>query len=396
MIAVVVLVAVLTVRPVEQNRTARPVGSALRPSDVAAVAARATAALRARDAAAWRAALPAANGAIRRAVDDLYSHVARLPWTSVRLVVEPAHGSRDRYYVGAVGELGGAAPADRIMARQVFELGLRDGRVVLLADVTPRGVRGQQVMAFDEPVTVRKNSLVVIVDRDERSGAEALARAGVAARRRLALLGITSRRPVVVYYYASRRELRRSLGEDPGESRIRFFSHAPIHLGEGSVWARDVGVLGPALAGKESWAPRMLAHELTHVYASRWFANTRHAPTLLAEGLATAVEGGRSFQALRRDLAAHRSAFPLEVALRADSLWRGNPTAKVRLAYLEGASLVLYVKERWGLRRLKRFITAVADSDLRREGLDEASRRTLAVSWGELRSGWIAFVQTLP
>ena len=262
--------------------------------------------------------------------------------------------------------------------------------------MTPADVRGQQIMAFERPVAVRRNGLVVIADKAEQAAAEALARAGGPARERLKLLGITSRKPVVVYYYSSRGQLLRSLGEDPEEPRIRFFSHPPVQLGTTPSWTRDIGVLGPALAGKESWMPQMLAHELTHAYTSRWFAHTRHAPTLLAEGLATAVEGGRSFQPLRDDLAAGSSAFPLEKALRTRDLWRGNSTAKVRLAYLEGASLVLYVKDRWGLRGLKRFVTAVSDSDLTRAGLDEAAQKSVGVSWDELRSGWTAFVQTLP
>jgi hypothetical protein len=188
----------------------------------------------------------------------------------------------------------------------------------------------------------------------------------------------------------------RSLGEDPDEPRIRFFSHPPAHLGDAPSWTRDIGVLAPALAGKESWAPQMLAHELTHAYTTRWFEGTRHAPTLLAEGLATAVEGGRTFQPLRDDLAADRSAFPLEKALRAKSLWKGNRIDKVRLAYLEGASLVLYVMDRWDLRGLKSFVTAVSDSDLTAAGLDRASRRSVGVSWDDLRAGWTGFVQTLP
>ena len=356
----------------------------------------ATQALLLRDRAAWAAALPASSGDARRAVDVLYRRLAPLPWTDLRLIAEAVRGRPGHFYVGAVGAVGGAGPADRIMARRVFDAGLRDGRLVLRDDVTPRELRGQDVMAFARPVAVRGNGLVVIADERERAAAEALAAAGAPARERLELLGISASKPIVVYYYASRPQLLRSLGEDPGESRIRFFSHAPKRLRDVPTWTRDIGVLGPALRGKASWTPRMLAHEMTHAYTSRWFEGTRHAPTLLAEGLATAVEGGRSFQPLRDDLASTASAYPLEKALKAKSLWKGNRIEKVRLAYLEGASLVLYVRDRWGLRGLKEFVAAVSDSDLTSEGLDEAARQSVGVSWKALRSGWVTFVETLP
>lgn len=357
---------------------------------------RAAEALRDGDRAGWDAALPASRRDARRAVDSLYRHVVRLPWTSVRMIAEPVRGRSGRFYVGVVGEVGGADPADRIMARRVFDAVVLGDRMVLRDDATPRDVLHQNVMAFERPVVVRRNGLVVIADKSEQAAAEALARAGGPARKRLALLGITPRKPVVVYYYSSRRQMLRSLGDDPNEPRIRFFSRAPDRVAESPTWTRDIGVLGPALDGKEAWAPHMLAHELTHAYTSRWFARTEHAPTLLAEGLATAVEGGRTYQPLRDDLASGDSAFPLEKALTAKSLWRGNPIAKVRLVYLEGASLVLYVLDRWGLHGLRGFVSAVSDSDLSAKGLDQAARESVGVSWDTLRAGWAAFVRTLP
>ncbi len=396
--AVLFLVVAGTLMPLAAKEEGAPPRASSGPAGAAqmkAAAGRATAALTARDAAAWRAALPA-GGEARRSLDSLYRHLVRLPWSEVRVIAEPVEGLAGRFYVGAVGELGGAEPSDRIMARRVYDAEVRDGRLTIRDDVTPRAIRGQQVMAFEKPVAVRRNGLVVIADKAEQAAAEELARAGGPARERLGLLGISSGRPVVVYYYASRRQLLRSLGEDPGEARIRFFSHAPLHLDHTRTWTRDVGVLGPALTGKESWTPRMLAHELTHAYTSDWFRGVRHAPTLLAEGLATAVEGGRSFQPLRDDLASGGRTFPLERALRAGSLWKGNEIGKVRLAYLEGASLVLYVLGKWDLPSLREFVRAVSDSDLRADGLDAAARESLGVSWSELRAGWESYVQTLP
>jgi hypothetical protein len=397
-VAVVALVALGAVLPaiVEESPPPAPATRAARPDEVRAAMDRATEALRDRDRAAWDAALPASGPDARRAVDSLYRHVVRLPWTSVRMIAEPVRGRPGRFYVGAVGEVGGADPADRIMARMVFDAIVLGDRLVLRDDATPRDVAGQHVMAFERPVAVRRNGLIVIADKSEQAAAEALAAAGGPARERLALLGIEPREPVVVYYYSSRRQLLRALGDDPDEPRIRFFSRAPDRVAESPTWTRDIGVLGPALDGKEEWTPLMLAHELTHAYTSRWFARTRHAPTLLAEGLATAVEGGRTYQPLRDDLASGESAFPLEKALAAKTLWRGNPIDKVRLAYLEGSSLVLFVLDRWGLDGLRDFVTAVSDSDLGTEALDEAARESLAVSWDELRAGWADFVQTLP
>jgi hypothetical protein len=397
-VAVALLVAVGTVLPivVEESPAPRATVRAAGLDEVQAAMRRATTALRDRDRAAWDAALPASGRGAGRAVDSLYRHVVRLPWTGVRVMAEPVRGRPGRFYVGVVGEIAGAEPADRIMARRVFDAVVQGGRLVLRDDVTPRDVAGQHVMAFERPVAVRRNGLVVIADKREQAAAEALAQAGRRARERLRLLGITPREPVIVYYYSSRRQLLRALGDDPDEPRIRFFSRPPDHVGETPTWTRDIGVLGPALDGKEEWAPLMLAHELTHAFTSRWFADTAHAPTLLAEGLATAVEGGRTYQPLRDDLASGDSSFPLEKALRAKSLWRGNPIAKVRLAYLEGGSLVLYVRDRWGLVGLRGFVTAVSDSDLSRKGLDGAARESVGVSWDELRAGWTAFVQTLP
>ncbi len=397
-VAVVALVAFGALLPAltQDEAAPRPAPRTVAVQDVQAALDEATQALLARDRAAWDVALPAAGGDARRGVDALYRRLVRAPWTDVRLIAEPVRGHPGRFYVGAVGLVAGAEPSDRIMARRVFDVGLRGGRTVLLDDVTPAGLRAQGIMAFERPVVVRRNGLIVVADKTEQAAAEAVAEAGGPARDLLDLLGIKRGKPVVVYYYSSRRQLLRSLGEDPGESRIRFFSHAPIRLRDEPSWTRDIGVLGPALAGRESWAPRMLAHELTHAYTSRWFEHTRHAPTLLAEGLATAVEGGRSFQPLRDDLASGDPAFPLERALRAKNLWKGNAIDKVHIAYLEGASLVLYVLDRWGLSGLRDFVTAVSDSDLSAEGLDGAARSSLAASWEDVRSGWASFVRTLP
>jgi hypothetical protein len=78
------------------------------------------------------------------------------------------------------------------------------------------------------------------------------------------------------------------------------------------------------------------------------------------------------------------------------SLWSGNSQEKVELAYLEAGSVILYVDDEWGLGMLKRWVTAVADSDLTPDGLAAATRDTLGVGWDEFVDGWAQYVQTLP
>ena len=55
-----------------------------------------------------------------------------------------------------------------------------------------------------------------------------------------------------------------------------------------------------------------------------------------------------------------------------------------------------YVLQRLGLKKLKPFFVAVADSDLTDEGIDKAARATLGVGLDDLYAGWQEYVLTLP
>lgn len=115
-LAALTLSGLLTPASGEKTERRSP-SPAVAQADVQAALDTATGALLARDRAAWKAALPA-SGDASAAVTALYNHLARLPWTELRLVAEPARGRPGRFFVGAVGELGHAEPADRVFARR--------------------------------------------------------------------------------------------------------------------------------------------------------------------------------------------------------------------------------------------------------------------------------------
>ena len=109
-----------------------------------------------------------------------------------------------------------------------------------------------------------------------------------------------------------------------------------------------------------------------------------------------AVEGDRSYAALKGELLNGNKNEPLLQALAYGSLWQSNDLARVDLLYEEGGSLVRYILAGWGQRALRRFAVDVGTSDLSESPIKYAVSRDLNVSWDRFYSGWRSYVLTLP
>ncbi|MGZ4199234.1 MAG: hypothetical protein ACXVP1_03525, partial [Thermoleophilia bacterium] len=301
-------------------------------------------ALGARRPAAWRAALPAQGRSARRALGDLYAHLAPIPWTGLHALVAPIAGQPGVFDVKIEGRPGGAGPSDRVVAERLLVVAPAGGRLVVTGDRSPAGLRREFLMAFREPRAIVSHGAVVVFDESWRPLAEQLAGDMPQARADAhAMLGVSGDRPIVVYLYSTPIEVTDYLGQTKVLERQRFFARLPTTTSSKRWWPTDVGVLASALAPAVPWAEHMLAHEVTHTLTWRWFYNTQHAPPLLLEGMATAVEGARSYLPLRVEVAAGNRSMPLLSTFARPDLWTGVHMARVTLAYLEGGALVKYI-----------------------------------------------------
>ena len=354
------------------------------------------AALEARQRSAWQAALPARGRAAHEALGELYARLSSIPWTSLHAQVTTTNALTGVYDVKIVGRPGGAGPSDRIVAERLLVVGHAGGSLIATGDISPAAMRTKYFMAFRRPRVIVRDGAVVVFDESWRPLAAELAGDMPRARADVkALLGVTGDRPIVVFLYSSPPEVGRYLGQVKAQKREQFFARLPDTTSGVLWWPTDVGVLASALPLADPWTEHMLAHEVTHTLTWRWFYSTRHAPPLLLEGMATAVEGARSYLLLRAEVAAGNRSMPLLSALARPDLWTGVRMARVTLAYLEGGALVKYVLADWGRAALKRFCVDVADSSLSGPAIKDVVSRDLHVSWGSFYRGWKSYVMTL-
>ncbi len=353
-------------------------------------------ALEARHRAAWEAALPAKGRAASQALGALYSHLATIPWRGLHTVVAPISGEPGVYDVKFEGRPGGAGPPDRVVAERLLVVGRSGVRLVATGDRSPAGIRREYFMAYRTPHAIVRNGAVVVFDQSWRPLAQELAGDMPQARADVkAVLGVTGDRPIVVFVYSSSTEIADYLGQGRAQEREQFFARLPTTTSTKLWWPTDVGVLASSLAPADPWTVHMLAHEVTHTLTWRWFYATAHAPPLLLEGMATAVEGARSYLPLRVEVAAGNRSMPLIMSFARPDLWTGVAMARVTLAYLEGGALVKYILADWGQAAVKRFCVDIADSSLTRAAIRQVVRRDFHMSWGRFYAGWKAYVMTL-
>ena len=354
-------------------------------------------ALSARRSVAWKAALPARGRAAGRALNDLYGHLAPIPWSGLHALVSTISGQPGVFDVKFEGRPGGAGPPQRVVAERLLVVSRVGGRLAVTGDESPAGIRDEYLMAFRTPRAVVRNGAVVVSDESWRPLADELAGDMPRARADVkATLGVTGDRPIVVFLYSSSAEVADYLGQSRSEKREQFFARLPTTTASRPWWPTDVGVLASALTPADPWTVHMLAHEVTHTLTWRWFYGTAHAPPLLLEGMATAVEGDRSYLPLHVEVAAGDHSMPLITSFARTDLWNGEAMARVTLAYLEGGALVKYILADWGKAEVRRFCVDIANSALTGPAIKQVVRDDLHVSWATFYSGWKSYVMTLP
>lgn len=398
-VAVLLLIVLATsgcsAAPAKTRPTPTP-PAAVTPAEVRSLFDTALTRAAAHDAAGWRRLLPA-EGAAYASLGRLYGTLRVFSWTTLRASVDPIPREPTRFDVVITGAPDGFGPPDRLIAERVLVVERRAGRLTVTGDVSPPAVSRLYLAAFDHPIAVKVAGALVIGDRVWRPRVEAIAGAVAYARATVRrVLDVKPARGLIIFVFDSRTQLNASLNGVIQEPRVNFISFGAERLSTKPWWPSDILVVAPALNGKSAWLPLMVAHEMTHGYTMRWFFATKHAPLFLEEGLATAVEGGRTYAPLRAELASGNKQVPLLLAFAYGTLWSAGDYAPVLLGYLEAGAIVKYVLQRWGPSKLRTWVVEVANTDLSAAAVKRSVSAVLGVDWGTFVKGWQAYVQTLP
>jgi hypothetical protein len=353
-------------------------------------------ALSAGDRAAWNAALPA-SGRARKTLDNLLTRLGPLQLSHLAASVTAPPGMPGAFDIVISGAPLGSGPPDRFVAERELVVKRSGGRLLVTGDETPPALKPQGFMAFHRPRVRRFDGAVLVYESAWRLRAEQMADLVPQAKTRVAeVLGARSDQPVFIFVFSSERQVAQFLGRPDMEKRIKFFSGQPVRVSDSPWSIGDIGIVAPDLAGRDDWAPTMLAHEMAHALTEEWFDDAPQVPRLLLEGIGVAVEGERSYAALKGELLSGNKDVPLMQAMAYASLWQSNDIGRVDLLYEEGGSLVRYILAGWGRGALRRFALDVGTSDLTESPIRYAVQRDLHVSWGRFYAGWRDYVLALP
>jgi len=361
--------------------------SAAQSADVRAALTAASAALVSHEAVAWFLALPSEGKAAQSASYQTYAGLSRFPWAKVSAKAASVDGVQGRYRVRFYGRLKGSDTSPLVCER-ILDFAWRQGRLNVVADRTDEWSRDTYYLAFTNPIVTVRPHLVVVGERWQKRLVRRIAACDrqaqrVATRLHLDANAAQLETKTLVYVCASREQAWKASDSRPDKRMA------------GAVVDKQVYAIGESPAWWKSYSPDFVRHELAHVYADD-FGDGKHFVGLLVEGLAVAVEGNYDFSALRAEVASGNRVLPLKKALMHEHLWKGFSGHHISLAYLEGGALVRYLWKRWGLEDAWAFADAVAASDMTPADIEEATSRSLGVTWSELYAGWKRFVRTLP
>jgi len=151
----------------------------------------------------------------------------------------------------------------------------------------------------------------------------------------------------------------------------------------------ELGVVLVAVPPEEGYASRMkryLPHEITHllIYQRTTAEGYEHVPRWLDEGLATANE---QLPTPERALVLEASYEANQLLPLADLCAPFSPDSHTAaLSYAESASVVTFIRERYGADGIRKLLSAYADGASCTSGVEEA----LGISFNKLESAWRA------
>ena len=385
--AVMVVAGVFS--PPPQSEAQTPIE---RPASQAAVDAavdRAAAALLAGDAAAWSRTLPAQTVAQARSWMQIYTELRRFDWRRLEARAAPPGDDPGAPAGRFVVQIGGRLAGEKThtLAERTLDLGVRNGRVTVVADRTPEQRRDDYFLAFTDPVVVTRDHLVVVGDRWQRPRISLVAACDDQARRVVRTLELRPKklaRPTLIVVAGSDLQADQASAAPDDDWPAGFELDGIVYL------------LGSSVGTHPEVAAELLRHELAHAYTEFTGAGD-HAPALLIEGLGVVSEDNPDFADLLGELACGNRTLPLKRALTLELDWSGLDEDQISLGYLEGAALVLFIDRFWGMKRVYSLIHELAWAPkLDETAVANACEDVLGIPWSQMYERWRQFVRTLP